>query len=104
MQLVQVLPATAVSDEEDGPGHMALEGVLIGLATGSLLGALVTCIASASAVLVIPGFGDLAAGPLLVVTLGAAAGAVNGGLAGALIGWSIPSERDKPLTRCRALE
>ncbi|CAN5428648.1 hypothetical protein BH09PSE5_BH09PSE5_14550 [soil metagenome] len=89
--------ATAVEGIEDieeaALSHKAAKGAGIGAGVGGFLGAVIAAIAAAVTSIALPGFGVLMAGPLAAAVIGAGAGAANGTLVGALIGWGIPEER-----------
>jgi hypothetical protein len=79
---------------ESEVGHLALKGLGIGGVIGAIVGAGLVGIASFATEVVLPGSFLHGAGPLLEMIVGAGAGAMNGGLVGALIGWGIPVEVD----------
>jgi len=79
-------PVTAPAGNQSGQG--AAVGALSGAVVGGIFGLLV-----GASVLVIPGLGLLAAGPLLVTAAGAGIGLIGGGLLGALIGLGIPKDQ-----------
>lgn len=74
-------------------GHLASTGFGLGGLVGAAIGAAALGIAAMVTDLVLPGSGTAVTSPLSALILGAGAGAANGGLAGALIGWGIPVER-----------
>src|SRR4051794_561940 len=71
-------------------GSMAQEGMGVGGAIGTAVGATLASIAAIGTSLAIPGLGLIVAGPLAAALAGGGAGAVTGGLIGALVGWGIP--------------
>src|SRR5438132_8331952 len=74
---------------------MATEGMGVGGAIGTAVGATIAAIAAVGTVLAVPltgGASLLVAGPLAAALAGGGAGAVAGGLIGALVGWGIPEE------------
>jgi hypothetical protein len=70
-------------------GSAAVEGVGVGGAIGTVIGATAAGLAAIGTSLVIPGLGLLVAGPIAAALAGAGAGAVAGGALGALIGLGI---------------
>jgi len=83
------------SDREEGQipaGSMATEGMSVGGAVGTAVGATLAAIAAVGTSLVIPGLNLVIAGPLAAALAGGGAGAVTGGLIGALVGYGIPEE------------
>jgi hypothetical protein len=90
--------STYFSGEEPGKiktGTMATEGMGVGGAIGTALGAAVAAVAAIGSNLFLPGLGLVVAGPLAAAFAGAGAGAVTGGLIGALVGAGIPEENAK---------
>jgi hypothetical protein len=79
--------------EELVVSHKAAKGAGIGAGVGGFIGAVLAAIAAAITSIALPGFGVLMAGPIAAAVIGAGAGAANGTLVGALIGWGIPEER-----------
>ena len=73
-------------DEIMKSGTYATEGMAVGGAIGTAVGAL----AAIAMTVAVPGLGILAAGPILTAFAGAGAGAVAGGLIGGLVGLGIP--------------
>ena len=64
-----------------------------GMATGATIGGVLGAIAAglvALGIIVVPGLGLLAAGPIVATLAGLGAGAAAGGLTGALVGLGIP--------------
>jgi hypothetical protein len=90
------LSSASSLDAESRVGHLAATGFGLGGIVGALIGAAVVGIASMTTEVVLPGSSLYIAGPLSALLLGAGAGAANGGLAGALIGWGIPVELRAP--------
>ncbi|MCI0457491.1 MAG: general stress protein [Gemmataceae bacterium] len=90
--------AAHFSDKEQGSmkaGTMATEGMGVGGAIGTAVGASLAAIAAIGTTLAIPltgGASLLVAGPLAAALAGGGAGAVAGGLVGALVGWGIPEQ------------
>lgn len=77
---------------EADTGTMAPDGVVAGVAAGSILGGVTGLLAGIGA-LAIPGIGPIvAAGPIAAVLTGAAVGAGAGTLVGGLVGLGIPEE------------
>jgi len=78
----------------DSPRHtantMATEGMGIGGAIGTAVGATLAAVAAIGTSIAIPGLGLLVAGPIAAALAGGGAGAVTGGVLGALIGAGIP--------------
>jgi len=71
-------------------GSAAVEGVGVGGAIGTVIGATAASIAAIGTSLIIPGLGLLVAGPIAAALAGAGAGAIAGGAIGALVGLGIP--------------
>lgn len=79
-------------DERQPPHHsgtMATEGVGVGGAVGTAIGATLAAIAAVGTTLAIPGLGLVIAGPVAAALAGAGAGATAGGILGGLIGLGI---------------
>lgn len=83
-------------------GDKAAQGALGGGVVGGTLGALAAGLA-AIGIIVAPGVGLVAAGPLLAALAGLGAGAAAGGLVGGLVGLGIPEHHarvmDQQITR-----
>ena len=75
-------------------GTMAVEGMGVGGAVGTVVGAGLAALLTIGSTLVIPGFG-LVAGPIAAAFAGGGAGAVTGGVLGSLIGAGIPEDNAK---------
>jgi len=73
------------------PGTMAVEGLRVGGAVGTAVGASVAAIAAIGTMALIPGIGWIA-GPLAAAFAGGGAGAVAGGVIGVLVGMGIPED------------
>jgi len=71
-------------------GTMAVEGMGVGGAIGTAIGAGLAAVAAIGTSLMVPGLGIVIAGPIAAALAGGGAGAVTGGLLGALIGLGIP--------------
>lgn len=71
---------------------MGLEGVGVGGAIGTAVGASLAAIAAIGSTLVIPGLNLILAGPIVAALAGGGAGAVAGGIIGGLTGLGIPEE------------
>ena len=87
--------STYFSGEEPGKikaGTMATEGMGVGGAIGTAVGATVAAVAFIGANIFVPGLGIVVAGPLAAAFAGGGAGAVAGGIIGALVGAGIPEE------------
>jgi len=67
-------------------GTQATEGMGIGGAIGTAVGATLAAVAAIGTSIAIPGLGLIVAGPLAAALAGGGAGAVTGGLLGALVG------------------
>jgi hypothetical protein len=67
-------------------GTKAEEGMGVGGAIGTAVGATLAAVAAIGTTLAIPGLGILVAGPLAAAFAGGGAGAVTGGILGALVG------------------
>ncbi len=79
-------------DHESTEESMALEGMGVGGAIGTAVGASLAAIAAVGTSLVIPGLNIVLAGPIVAALAGGGAGAVTGGLIGGLTGLGIPAE------------
>src|SRR5262245_5682473 len=87
--------STYFSGKEQGEmkaGTMATEGMGVGGAIGTAVGATLAAVAAIGTSSAIPGLGLVVAGPLAAALAGGGAGAVAGGLVGALVGWGIPEQ------------
>ncbi len=67
-------------------GNKATEGMGIGGAIGTAVGATLAAVAAIGTTLALPGIGLLVAGPIVAALAGGGAGAVTGGLIGGLVG------------------
>jgi len=67
-------------------GTMATEGMGVGGAIGTAVGATLGALAAIGTTLAIPGLGLVIAGPIVAALAGGGAGAVTGGLIGVLVG------------------
>lgn len=67
-------------------GSLATEGLGVGGAVGTAIGATLAAIVAIGTTVAIPGLGLLVAGPIVAALAGGGAGAVAGGLVGTLIG------------------
>jgi hypothetical protein len=74
------------------PGNQSGQGAAVGALSGAVVGGIFGLLVGAS-VLVIPGLGLLAAGPIVATAAGAGIGLIGGGLLGALIGLGIPKDQ-----------
>ncbi|CAN5432131.1 hypothetical protein BH09PSE5_BH09PSE5_21440 [soil metagenome] len=81
-----------VYEAEAAVGHLAGAGFGMGGTIGAIIGAVAVGVLSMTTDIVLPGSSLYVAGPLSAMLLGAGAGAANGGLVGALVGWGIPVE------------
>jgi len=77
---------------EAEPGNKAGAGAATGLVSGAVVGGIFGLLVG-TGVLLIPGIGFLAAGPVALALAGAGIGAVGGGILGALIGLGIPEDQ-----------
>ena len=68
-------------------------GTQLGGPLGGTIGTIAPVFAAVGVVLLLPGFGIVAAGPIAVALAAAGTVGVAGGLIGALTHWGIPSER-----------
>jgi len=91
--------AISLPGETDEPRHqagsMATEGMGVGGAIGTAVGATLAAVAAIGATVAIPltgGTSLFVAGPLLAAFVGGGAGAVAGGLIGALVGAGITEQ------------
>ncbi len=76
--------------EKASAGSLAEEGMGVGGAIGTVVGATLGAVAAIGTNLVIPGLGLVIAGPIAAALAGAGAGAATGGILGGLIGLGIP--------------
>jgi len=76
-------------------GTHAEEGLGVGGAIGTAVGATLAAVAAIGTSIALPGLGIVIAGPIAAALAGAGAGAVTGGLIGALVGWGIPEDNAK---------
>lgn len=72
--------------EKFASGSYAAEGLGVGGAVGTAVGASLAAIVAIGTTVAIPGLGLLVAGPIVAALAGGGAGAVTGGLIGTLIG------------------
>ncbi len=70
----------------------AAEGMGIGGAIGTAVGATLAAVAAIGTTLALPGLGLLVAGPIAAALAGGGAGAFTGGLIGGLVGLGIPEQ------------
>src|SRR5436190_13874146 len=87
-------PSTAAEDRHEA-SSMATEGMGIGGAIGTIVGASLAAVAAMGIMVTIPltgGASLIVAGPLAAALAGGGAGAVTGGLIGALVGAGIPEQ------------
>lgn len=75
--------------------HEAIHGAGEGAALGGAIGGIAGALAAVGAVLLFPGAGLLALGPLAAALAGAGAGGFTGGIIGALLGGDVPQDRVK---------
>lgn len=75
-------------------GDKAAEGAAAGAAVGGALGAIAATLAAVG-VIIAPGIGLLAAGPIVTALAGAGAGGVTGGLIGLIAGMGVPEHEAK---------
>jgi hypothetical protein len=73
-------------------GTLAVEGMGVGGAIGTAVGATLAAIAAVGTSLVIPGLNLVIAGPIVAALAGGGAGAVTGGLVGGLTGLGFTEE------------
>lgn len=76
-------------------GTHATEGMGVGGAIGTMVGAAVGAIAAIGTSIAIPGLGLVVAGPIMAALAGGGAGAVAGGVVGGLVGLGIPESNAK---------
>jgi hypothetical protein len=74
---------------EHGPKRNVAEGMGVGGAIGTALGAAAAGLAAIGTTIALPGLGILVAGPIAAALAGAGAGAVTGGVIGAFVGLGI---------------
>jgi hypothetical protein len=73
-------------------GTLAVEGMGVGGAIGTAVGASLAAIAAVGTTLMVPGLGIVIAGPIAAALAGGGAGAVTGGLIGLLTGAGFTEE------------
>lgn len=76
-------------------GDKAAEGAIGGSVVGGTLGAIAAGLVAVGVIVIAPGIGLVAAGPLLAALAGLGAGAAAGGLVGGLVGLGIPEHHAK---------
>jgi hypothetical protein len=76
----------ADDDEKHKAGTLATEGMGVGGAIGTAVGATIAAIAAIGTSVAIPGLGLVIAGPIAAALAGGGAGALTGGLIGAMVG------------------
>jgi hypothetical protein len=76
-------------------GSHAAEGMGVGGAIGTAVGATLAAVAAIGYSLILPGIGLIVAGPIAAALAGGGAGAVTGGLIGALVGMGLPEPNAK---------
>jgi hypothetical protein len=72
--------------DKHNAGTLATEGMGVGGAIGTALGATLAAVAAIGTSLALPGLGLIIAGPIAAALAGGGAGAVTGGIIGALVG------------------
>jgi hypothetical protein len=77
-------------EEHHDSGTLATEGMGVGGAIGTAVGATLAAVAAIGTSIILPGFGIVVAGPLAAAFAGGGAGAVAGGVIGALVGAGLP--------------
>jgi len=82
-------------EKEMRAGSAAAEGVGIGGAVGTAVGATLAAVAAIGTSVALPGLGILIAGPIAAALMGGGAGAVTGGLIGGLVGLGVPEPNAK---------
>ena len=73
-------------EERHSAGSLATEGMGVGGAIGTAVGATLAAIAAIGTSVALPGVGLIVAGPIVAALAGGGAGAVTGGLIGGLVG------------------
>lgn len=84
--------APADGDEKEEVGSLATEGMGVGGAIGTAVGATIAAVAAIGTTLALPGVGIVIAGPVAAALAGGGAGALVGGGLGAAIGATIPED------------
>jgi hypothetical protein len=79
-------------DDKHEAGTLAVEGMGVGGAIGTAVGATLAAIAAIGTSLVIPGLNLVIAGPIVAALAGGGAGALTGGLVGGLTGLGFTEE------------
>ncbi|MFO0880864.1 MAG: hypothetical protein U0840_26340 [Gemmataceae bacterium] len=82
-------------EEKHNAGSLATEGLGVGGAIGTAVGATIAAIAAIGTSVALPGLGLIVAGPILAGLAGGGAGAVTGGLIGALVGAGMTEQNAK---------
>ncbi len=80
---------------ESEQGTKAMEGAGIGSTVGGVTVGIIAALSAIGTSIVLPGFGIVVAGPILLGLAGAGAGGAAGSIIGALIGSGIPEQRAK---------
>jgi hypothetical protein len=86
---------TPEDDDENEAGSLATEGMGVGGAIGTAVGATIAALAAIGTSLMLPGVGVVIAGPIAAALAGGGAGAVVGGGLGAAIGAAIPEDNSE---------
>jgi hypothetical protein len=81
--------------EKHRAGSLATEGMGVGGAIGTAVGAGLAAIAAIGTSIAIPGLGLIIAGPIAAALAGGGAGAVTGGAIGALVGAGMTEQNAK---------
>jgi hypothetical protein len=86
---------STTAGKETELGNKAAEGAGVGGAIGGTVVGIAAAVAAIGSNLILPGLGLVIAGPLAAGVAGIGAGALSGGIIGALVGWAMPEERVK---------
>jgi hypothetical protein len=87
-------PASQEKEKHEA-GSLATEGMGVGGAIGTAVGATLGAIAAIGTSVAIPGLGLVIAGPIAAALAGGGAGAVTGGLIGTLVGAGMTEQNAK---------
>lgn len=79
-------------EEKHDAGSLATEGMGVGGAIGTAVGATLAAIAAIGTSVALPGVGLVVAGPIVAALAGGGAGAVTGGLIGGLVGAGLTEQ------------
>jgi len=85
-------PTSSKEEHYHAAGTKATEGLGVGGAIGTAVGATLAAVAAIGTSMAIPGLGLVIAGPIVAALAGGGAGAVTGGIVGTLVGAGITEQ------------